>query len=534
MHRLRRAVVLVILAGVMSVVVARAAESAAPERFPYLEAKVENLQAAMADGHLTAVALTQAYLERIAQIDRAGPTVNSVIELNPDALAQAAAADAERAAGKVRGPLHGIPVLVKDNIDTADGMQTTAGSRALAGVKPAQDATIVTRLREAGAVLLGKTNLSEWANFRSTKSISGWSGRGGQTRNPYVLDRNPSGSSSGSAAAVAANLCVVAVGTETDGSIVSPASVNGLVGVKPTVGLVSRAGIIPIAATQDTAGPMARTVRDAALLLSVLADGPADPRDPAMTVRPADLPKDYTQGLDQPELKGARLGVVRAAEFGLGPKSDAALEAVVAALRAAGAEVIDPVEIVGMRELGEAEYTVLLYEFKAGLNAHLTGLGPQAPVKSLADLIAFNRAHASEEMPYFQQELFEAAEAKGPLTDAAYTEALAKCRQLARTEGIDAALAKHRLDAIVTLTSGPAWLIDPVSGDSYTGGSSTLAAVAGYPSVTVPAGEIMGLPVGVLFTGPAWSEAKLLQLAADFERRVHARRPPQFVPTLQP
>lgn len=533
MKRLRRCLFLVILAGGMSTAVARATETAT-EQFPYLEAKVEDLQTAMAGGHLTAVALTQAYLTRIAQIDRAGPTLNAVIELNPDALAQAATADAERAAGKVRGPLHGIPVLVKDNIDTADAMQTTAGSRALLGVKPAQDATIVTRLREAGAVLLGKTNLSEWANFRSTKSISGWSGRGGQTRNPYVLDRNPSGSSSGSGAAVAANLCVVAVGTETDGSIVSPASVNGLVGVKPTVGLVSRAGIIPISATQDTAGSMARTVRDAAVLLDVLAGGPADPRDAATATRPADLPRDYTQGLDLPALKGARLGVVRAAEFGLGPKSDAALDAAVAALRAAGAEVVDPVELTGMRELGEAEYTVLLYEFKAGLNAHLAALGSESPVKTLAELIAFNRAHAGEEMPYFKQELFEAAEVKGPLTDAAYTEALAKCRQLARTEGIDALLAKHKLDAIVTLTNGPAWLIDPVNGDSYTGGSSTLAAVAGYPSVTVPAGEIMGLPVGVLFTGPAWSEAKLLRLAADFERHVPARKPPQFLPTLQP
>lgn len=522
-----------ILAGMGPAVPVRAAEAAA-DRFPYLEAKVENLQAAMADGQLTAVALTQAYQQRIAQVDRAGPLLRSVIELNPDALAQAAESDRERAAGKVRGPMHGIPVLVKDNIETADAMETTAGSRALLGVKPAQDATIITRLREAGAVILGKTNLSEWANFRSTKSVSGWSGRGGQTRNPYVLDRNPSGSSSGSGAAVAANLCVVAVGTETDGSIVSPASVNGLVGVKPTVGLVSRAGIIPISASQDTAGPMARTVRDAAVLLGVLARGPADPRDPATEARPAGLPTDYTHGLDLPALKGARLGVVRAAEFGLGPKSEAVLDAVVAALRAAGAEVVDPVEFPGMRELGEAEYTVLLYEFKAGLNEHLAGLGPKAPVKTLAELIAFNRAQAATEMPYFQQELFEAAEAKGPLTDASYIEALAKSRQLARTEGIDAVLAKHKLDAIVTLTNGPAWLIDPVSGDSYTGGSSTLAAVAGYPSVTVPAGEIMGLPVGVLFTGPAWSESKLLQLAADFERHVPARQPPRFLPTLQP
>lgn len=493
--------------------------------FPWLEATVDQLQAAMARGELTAVALTQAYLDRIAAIDQAGPALRAVIEVNPDALAIAAQADRDRAAGRVLGPLHGIPVLVKDNIDTADRMRTTAGSLALLEAKPARDATVVARLRAGGAVLLGKTNLSEWANFRSTRSISGWSGRGGQTRNPYALDRNTSGSSSGSAAAVAANLCAVAVGTETDGSIVSPASVCGLVGVKPTVGLVSRAGIIPISASQDTAGPMARTVRDAALLLGVLAS--ADARDAATQARPADLLTDFTLGLGQPALTGARLGIFRGG-MALTPKTEAVLADAIAALRAAGAEIVDPVEIAGQKELGDAEFEVLLYEFKDGLNAYFASLGPDAPVKSLEELIAFNRAHADREMPYFGQELLEQAQAKGPLTDQAYRDALATCRRLARAEGIDAALAKHRLDALVTLTNGPAWLIDPVNGDSYTGGSSSLAAVAGYPSVTVPAGHIMGLPIGLSFTGTAWSEARLLQLAADFERRMAARRPPEF------
>jgi amidase len=505
------------------------AQPSEPE-FPCLEATIAQLQAAMERGELTAVALTQAYLARIARLDRAGPKLNAVIETNPDALEQAAQADRERAAGRLRGPLHGIPVLIKDNIDSADRMRTTAGSLALLGSKPRQDATVVARLRASGAVLLGKTNLSEWANFRSTRSISGWSGRGGQTRNPYALDRNPSGSSSGSAAAVAASFCAVAVGTETDGSIVSPASVCGLVGLKPTVGLVSRAGIIPISASQDTAGPMARTVRDAALLLGVLAE--ADVRDGATQARPADLPRDYTEGLDARALSGARLGVVRAA-MDLNPKTEAVLAAAVTAMRAAGAEVVDPVEIAGMKELNNAEFEVLLYEFKDGLNAYFASLGSEAPIKSLTELIAFNAAHSQEEMPYFRQELLEQAQAKGPLTDKAYTDALATCRRLARTEGIDAVMAQHRLDALVTLTNGPAWLIDPVSGDSYTGGTSTLAAVAGYPSVTVPAGQIMGLPVGLLFTGRAWSELKLLQLAADFERRTGARVPPQFQPTVK-
>lgn len=508
-----------------------ATESApAGETFPWLEATVDQLQAAMGRGELSAVALTQAYLDRIAAIDRAGPTLRAVIEVNPDALAIAAQADRDRAAGRVLGPLHGIPVLVKDNIDTADRMRTTAGSLALLDARPSQDATVVARLRAAGAVLLGKTNLSEWANFRSTHSISGWSGRGGQTRNPYALDRNTSGSSSGSAAAVAANLCAVAVGTETDGSIVSPSSVCGLVGVKPTVGLVSRAGIIPISATQDTAGPMARTVRDAALLLNVLAG--ADERDGATQARPADLPRDFTVGLDLPALRGARLGIFRGG-MTLTPKTEAILAAAIATLRAAGAEIVDPVEIAGQKEMGDAEFEVLLYEFKDGLNAYFASLGPSAPFKSLEELIAYNRAHADRELPYFGQELLEQAQAKGPLTDKAYLDALATCRRLARTAGIDAVLAQHRLDALVTLTNGPAWLIDPVNGDSYTGGSSSLAAVAGYPSVTVPAGDIMGLPVGISFTGGAWSEHRLLQLAADFERRTAARRAPGLLPSVR-
>lgn len=523
------------LAATPAQVIAEVTESATgaarrPDDFPWLEATIDQLQRAMADGALTAVALTQAYLERIAALDRAGPAINAVIEINPDAVAQARRADEERTAGRVRGPLHGLPVLVKDNLDSADRMCTTAGSMALLEARPAADSTVVARLRAAGAVLLGKTNLSEWANFRSTHSVSGWSGRGGQTRNPYALDRNTSGSSSGTGAAVAANLCVVGVGTETDGSIVSPSSVCGLVGVKPTVGLVSRAGIIPISASQDTAGPMARTVRDAAHLLTVMA-GP-DARDAATTLnRPGQLPRDYAAGLDADALRGARLGVVRDG-FGLHPKLNPVLDAAVVALEAAGAQVVDPVVLPDMAKFGDAELTVMLYEFKAGVNAYLASLGPDAPVKSLRDLIAFNRAHHLTELRYFAQELFEQAEAKGDLTEPAYRDARALCVQATRADGIDAALAAHRLDALVMLTNGPAWPIDPVNGDSYTGGSSSWAAVSGYPSVTVPAGDILGLPVGLSFTGRAWSEARLLALAAHFERVRPARRPPQFHPTL--
>ena len=500
---------------------ARAAE------FPFAGATIDGLQAQMAAGKLTAHELTAAYLARIGQIDKAGPTLNAVIELNPDALAIADKLDAERRAGRVRGPLHGIPVLIKDNIATADRMETTAGSLALVGAPRPRDAGLVARLREAGAVLLGKTNLSEWANFRSTSSTSGWSGRGGQTRNPYALDRNPSGSSSGSAVAVAADLCVVAVGTETDGSIVSPSSVCGIVGLKPTVGLVSRAGIIPISVSQDTAGPMARTVRDAAILLGALAA--ADPRDTATGLRPAELPVDFAAALKPGALKGARIGVVRG-PFSFHPRMDALLTEAVAVMRAAGAVVVDPLDLPVMNKISAPEDVVLHYEFKDGLNAWFASLGAGAPVKSVAGLIAFDEAHAAQEMPFFAQEELVAAQARGPLTDQAYLDALALSRKLARTEGIDATMDANRLDALVALSCGPAWLTDPVNGDHWTGGSTSLAAVAGYPDVTVPAAQVYGLPVGLSFFGRAWSDARLLALAADFEARTTARRAPKFLP----
>ena len=492
----------------------------------FAEATIDDLQEQMRSGRLTAVKLTQAYFDRIAQIDKAGPKLNSVIELNPDALALAQQLDDERMAGKVRGPLHGIPILIKDNIATADQMQTTAGSLALVGAKPPHDAAIVRQLRAAGAVILGKTNLSEWANFRGEKSISGWSARGGQTRNPYALDRSPSGSSSGSAVAVAANLCVVAVGTETDGSIVSPASANGVVGVKPTVGLVSRTGIIPISASQDTAGPMARTVRDAALLLEAMTR--VDPRDASTLTRPTTMPLEYVAKLKPGALKGARLGVVRG-PFGIDARLNPLLDRAVAKLQAAGAEIVDIGEFPDFNRANDPEMEVLLYEFKAGLNAYFATLGPDSPVKTLADVIAFNEAHAAQELAFFGQELMVRAQAKGPLTEQAYLDARTTCLKVARTEGIDAVLAKHKLDALVSLTAGPAWLVDPVNGDAYTGGSSSPAAVAGYPSVTVPDGDYHGLPVGLSFYGAAWTEAKLLALAADFEAAMPARREPQFL-----
>jgi amidase len=500
------------------------AQAAAPS-FPLAEATIDELQAKMASGQLTARALTAAYLDRIAQVDRAGPKLNSVIELNPEALALAEGLDAERRAGRVRGPLHGIPVLLKDNIDTADRMATTAGSLALVGAKPPRDAHVVTRLREAGAVILGKTNLSEWANYRGSHSSSGWSGRGGQTLNPYALDRSPSGSSSGSAVAVAANLCAFAIGTETNGSIVSPSSACGIVGVKPTVGLVSRAGIIPIAASLDTAGPMTRTVRDAALVLAALAG--SDTRDEATRAIPTHLAAELAAPLPPGALRGARIGVVRG-PFGLHARMDGVRAQLVAALRAAGAEVVDPVVISSLGKLGGAPSTVLSFEFKDGLNRYLAEPGRTTPVKSLADAIAFNEAHRAEELTRFGQETFLTAEARGALTDPAYLEALATCRQLTRTEGIDAALGTHRLDALVMITKGPATPIDPLQGEGSSGGSSGLAAIAGYPSVTVPAAQVFGLPVGLSFVGPAWSEARLLALAADFETHTRVRREPDF------
>jgi amidase len=491
-----------------------------------VERSVDDLQRAMTSGQVTARALTQAYLRRIDAVDRQGPSLNSVIELNPDALDIAEQLDIERKAGRVRGPLHGIPVLIKDNIDTADRMKTTAGSLALVEARPLLDAGIVTRLRAAGAVLLGKTNLSEWANFRSEHSTSGWSGRGGLTRNPYALDRNGCGSSTGSGAAVAASLCAVAVGTETDGSIICPSSRNGLVGIKPTVGLVSRSGIIPISATQDTAGPMARTVADAAALLQALA-GPDD-RDAATKGQtPA---ADYLAALTPDALQGRRIGVMRNF-FGFDARVDALMEEAIAAIAAAGATIVDKTNLPTRGQFGDAEYEVMLYEFKAGIEAYLATLGPGAPMKTLADLIAFNEAHAREEMPYFGQDIFLKAEARGPLVEKAYLAAKAKAARLSRTEGLDKVFARGKVDAVLAPSGGPAWLTDLVNGDYGTGGSSGPAAVSGYPSVTVPAGFVRGLPIGVSFVGPAWSEARLIGIAYAYEQQTKRRRPPQYLPS---
>ena len=491
------------------------------------EATIDNLQQAMTRGQVTARQLVEMYLARIESIDRSGPTLRSIIEVNPDALAIADALDRERKEKGVRGPLHGIPVVIKDNIDTADRMMTTAGSLALEGPAPERDAFIVERLRAAGAVLLAKTNLSEWANIRSTRSTSGWSARGGLTRNPYALDRNACGSSSGTGVAVAANLAVAGIGTETDGSIVCPSSANGLVGLKPTVGLVSRAGIIPISHTQDTAGPMARTVRDAALLLGAVAG--IDPRDDVTASARDRIAPDYTAGLSTSALQGARIGIVRNRFFGYSAHADRVAEAAVAKMKALGAEIVDPVVLPHNGEYDESELDVLLYEFKAGLNAYLAAR-PGTKVKTLADVIAFNEQHRDREMPFFGQEIFLIAEKKGPLTDAAYRDALARNTRLSRAEGIDAVLKTHRLDALVAPTLSPAWMTDLVNGDHYMGSSSTPAAVAGYPSITVPAGFASGLPLGITFFGTAWSEPTLLELAYAYEQATRHRRPPAFAP----
>jgi amidase len=502
----------------------------AAQDFPFAEATVADLQAHMAAGRHSAREIAQAYLARIAALDHAGPSVRSVIEVNPDALAQADAMDAERRTGRVRGPLHGVPVLLKDNVDTADRMLTTAGSLALAGAPATRDAFLVTRLREAGAVLLGKTNLSEWANFRSTRSSSGWSARGGQTRNPYVLDRSPCGSSSGSGAAIAANFAAVAVGTETDGSIVCPSSANGLVGVKPTLGLVSRSGIVPIAHSQDTAGPMTRTVRDAAVLLSVLASGGADPRDAATRAAQSRVVADYAAGLDAGALKGARVGVARQF-FGFHPRVDALMEDALRALKDAGAVLVDDVKLPTRGQFDDGEFEVLLWEFKADLNAYLAGRAG-APVRTLADVIAFNERERAREMPWFGQELMLRAQAKTSLSDPKYRATLARNRRLAGAQGIDAMLAARRLDAVVAPTGGPAWAIDLVNGDHFGGGWSSPSAVAGYPHVTVPAGQVGGLPVGLSFFAGAWTEPRLLRYAYAFEQATRHRRPPLFRPTL--
>jgi amidase len=498
--------------------------------FELEEETIATLQQGMQSGKYTARSLAEMYLARWETIDRCGPAINSIIEGNPEALGIADDLDKERQAGRVRGPLHGIPVLLKDNIDTADRMRTSAGSLALSEWRAPRDSTIAKRLRDAGAVILGKTNLSEWANFRSTHSTSGWSGRGGQTKNPYVLDRNPCGSSSGTGAAISANLAAVGVGTETDGSIVCPSSANGLVGIKPTLGLVSRTGIIPISHSQDTAGPMARTVADAVTLLKVLSG--VDPLDKATagTARYADV--DYAPRLDRAALKGASIGVSRNF-FGFSDAVDRALEESIAALKSAGATIVDPANITTAGEFDDAELEVLLYEFKADLNAYLAAGGTQIPHKNLAALIEYNEKNKQTEMPYFGQETFIRAEAKGPLTSPPYTAARAKCLRLSRTEGIDATIAKHRLTAIIAPTGGPAWPTDLLNGDHFTGGSSTPAAVAGYPSVTVPAAYISGLPIGLSFIGPRWSDAALAGLAYAFEQTTNVRTPPRFEPTVR-
>ncbi|MGZ8377802.1 MAG: amidase [Gemmatirosa sp.] len=501
----------------------------AAQDFVFAEVTVAELQDHMAAGRHSARAIAQAYLARIAALDHAGPTVRSVIEVNPDALEIADRMDAERRGGRVRGPLHGIPVLLKDNVDTGDRMMTSAGSLALATAPAPRDAFVAARLREAGAVILGKTNLSEWANFRSTRSSSGWSGRGGQTRNPYALDRSPCGSSSGSGVAVAANFAALAVGTETDGSIVCPASANGLVGFKPTLGLVSRSGIVPIAHSQDTAGPMTRTVRDAALLLGALASGGADPRDSATRAAQAHVVADYAAGLDAGALKGARIGVAREF-FGFHPQVDQVMEDAVRAVREAGAVLVDDVKLPTRGRFDAGEFQVLLWEFKADLNAYLAERGATSPVRTLADVIAFNERERAREMPWFGQEIMLQAQAKSALTDPKYRTTLARNRRQAGAQGIDAMLAKHRLDAVIAPTGGPAWTIDLLNGDHFGGGYSSASAVAGYPHVTVPAGSVGGLPVGLSFFAGAWSDARLLRLAYAFEQATRHRRPPAFRP----
>jgi len=505
------------------------AASPAVPGFELDEISISELQDGMKSGKYTARSIAEKYLARIDAIDKQGPATNSLMEINPDALALADAMDKERAAGSVRGPLHGIPILIKDNIDTADRMMTTAGSLALLGWKPPQDAIIVQKLRAAGAVVLGKTNLSEWANIRSSHSTSGWSGRGGLTRNPYALDRNACGSSSGSGAAVAANLCAAAIGTETDGSIVCPSGANGIVGIKPTVGLTSRTGIIPISHTQDGAGPMARAVRDATLLLGALAG--LDRSDNATLASQGKSHTDYTRFLDPAGLRGARIGVARK-YFGFSEEVDALMNSLLDEMKKQGATLVDPADIETFGKFDDSELIVLLYELKADLNAYLSRLGPDAAVHTLKDVIDFNDRNKDREMPYFGQDLFLKAQAKGPLTEKEYVEALEKGHKLARTEGIDALMDKHKLDAIVAPTAGPSCLTDLLNGDHFTGGSSNAAAVAQCPNINVPAGFIYGMPVGISFFGRAWSEPTLIKLAYAFEQATRLRKPPRFLPTI--
>ena len=516
----------------------RSAQAAQPtpaqevKSFELDEVTIPDLQDGMRSGKFTARSLVEKYSQRIDDIDRHGPTINSVLELNPDALSIADALDRERKSKGPRGPMHGIPVLIKDNIDTADRMMTTAGSLALVGAKPPKDSFVAQKLRAAGAVILGKTNLSEWANIRSSHSTSGWSGRGGLTKNPYALDRNPCGSSSGSGAGVSANLCAGAIGTETDGSIVCPSSSNGLTGIKPTVGLVSRSGIIPISHTQDGAGPMCRTVRDAAILLSAIVG--TDPEDTATAESNGKSHTDYTEFLDPNGLRGARIGVVRKSYFGFNDAVDALIEQALDAMKKQGATLIDPADIATLGKFDESELTVFMYELKADLNSYLARLGPSAPVRTLKDIIDFNDRNAQKEMPYFGQDLFLKAEAKGPLTTKEYVDALQKNRQLARIEGIDALMNKHNLDALVAPTGGPAWLTDLINGDHVAGGSSNAAAVAGYPNINVTAGLLFGLPIGISFFGRAWSEPTLIKFAYAFEQTTQTRQAPRFLRSVGP
>jgi len=495
--------------------------------FPYNEMSLLELQGMMRDGKLSSEELLRAYLNRIDQIDKKGPAINAVIEINKEALRLARLLDEERKAGQMRGPLHGIPIMLKDNIDTADKMMTSAGSLALEGNYAEEDAFVVQQLRNAGAIILGKTNLSEWANFRSTRSSSGWSGRGGQTHNPYVLDRSPCGSSSGSAVAVAANLCVAALGTETDGSVVCPSGVNGIVGVKPSLGLVSRTGIIPIAHSQDTAGPMAKTVEDAAILLTVMLG--QDDND-SVTLNPNNKPIDYAEGLHADALKGAKVGVVREF-FGFHSEVDKVMEKALEDLKEAGAELID-VQLENINQYGDEEYEVLLYEFKDGLNKYLAkckGL----KVSSLEDVIQFNEESKELEMPWFDQEIMHLAQQKGDLNDKAYLSALKKCKDLAGKKGIDATLKKHKLDVLVAPTNGPAWNIDLVNGDHFGGGSSAPAAVSGYPNITVPASYVHDLPIGLSFFAEAFSEQKIIRYAYAYEQLSQHRKAPDFHPSVK-
>ncbi|MFM7461272.1 MAG: amidase [Burkholderiales bacterium] len=493
------------------------------------DASVATLQAAMQSGKTSSQSIVRAYLARIKALDKNGPRINSVIELNPDALLIARALDAERKAGKVRGPMHGIPVLIKDNIATSDKMQTTAGSLALVGSRPNRDAFIVAKLRDAGAVIIGKTNLSEWANFRSTRSTSGWSSRGGLTRNPHVLDRNTSGSSSGSGAAAAAGFATVTIGTETDGSIVSPSSANGIVGFKPTLGLVSRSGIIPIAASQDTAGPMTRTVADAAVLMNAIAG--TDPKDGATAEANARM-RDYTKFLDRDGLKGKRIGVVRSQFGGRNDLASSVVEKALDVLRAQGAELVDLAQLPGAGRYGTTELEVLQFEFKVGVASYLAEYAPDSPIKTLADVMAFNEKNRDKVMPYFQQELIVQSLAKGALDSKEYRDALANNLKFSREEGIDKALKDNKLDALVAPSGSPSWLTDFIRGDFSGGGFSQAAAVAGYPHITVPAGFVAGLPVGISFVGEAWSESALFAMAYAYEQASKARRMPKFAKTV--